>query len=434
MGLNIFELNQSLPIGALCLAFWLISCSSDDTPNPPIPGASDPELQWQQSLGGTGSDEFPIIRSHGNGFVLAAATFSNDGDVSFNHNTDYADIWLVNLDASGNIVWEKSLGGSVNDSPQTLLSLSDGGYLIGGISNSLDGDVSGNNGSIDWWLVRLNANGDILWETNLGGSLHEGLQSIIQQDQEFLIAGTTASNDGDVSDKTGIDRDLWLVRVDGNGAIIEEKTYGKESMDEGAVGIFSTQDGGYMVIGDASGDVWILKLDSDLNINWEKFLGGSAPDELQAVISHQGGYTLAVTSESSDGDVSNNHGSSDIWLVQIDEDGDIKWERNFGGTDTELAASLALSGDGGFWLAGSSGSSDVDLDRNQGGLDYWVLKLDANGEIIWSKTYGGTSFDRVSSLIPFGSQGMLVAGNTNSADGDIVDPIGFDDLWLLMIE
>ena len=434
MGLNNFKLVHLPSVWTLSLAFWLLACSSDDTPDPPAPGPAAPGLQWQQSIGGSGSDEFPIIQSHGNGFVLAAATFSNDGDVSFNHNTDYADIWLVNLDAAGNIVWEKSLGGSVNDSPQTLLPLSDGGYLIGGISNSLDGDVSGNKGSIDWWLVRVNASGDILWETNLGGSLHEAPQSIIQQGQEFLISGTTASNDGDVSEKTGIDRDLWLVRMDDDGAMLEEKTYGIESKDEGAVGIFSTQDGGYMVIGDASGDVWILKLDDDLNILWEKFLGGSAYEELQSVISHQGGYTLAVTSESSDGDVGNNHGSSDIWLVQIDENGDINWEHNFGGTDTELAGGLALADDGGFWLAGSSGSSDVDLDRNQGGLDYWVLKLDTNGEIIWSKTYGGTSFDRVSSLIPFGSQGVLVAGNTNSTNGDITDPIGFDDLWLLMIE
>ena len=254
----------------------ILSCSSDNTPNPPGPGAATPVLQWTKSLGGSGMDEFPIIQNtNDDGFIIAAYTFSDDGDVSSNHNTDYADIWLVKLDAIGNIIWEKSLGGSIHESPQTMLPLSDGGYLIGGTSNSLDGDVSWNNGSIDWWLVRLDAAGEIVWETNLGGSLHEVPESIIQDGQEFIIVGSTASNDGDIGNKVGFDNDLWVVRMDDTGTMLWEKTYGTASNDEGAVDIYPTPDNGYLLAGNSSEDIWILKLDSDFNISWEKYLGGS---------------------------------------------------------------------------------------------------------------------------------------------------------------
>ncbi len=187
---------------------------------------------------------------------MAAQTFSHDVDVSFNHSND-ADIWLVKLSASLDIVWEKSLGGSVAEYIHNLWVLNDGSLLLGATSNSLDGDVSWNNGSIDWWLVRLDAAGEIQWETNLGGSRHESPGAMLQLENEFIIAGSTASTDGDVSYKLDDgDRDLWMVRISDNGDLIWDNTYGISSRDEGGLAIFQTVDNGFLVGAEASGDVW----------------------------------------------------------------------------------------------------------------------------------------------------------------------------------
>jgi len=199
---------------------------------------------------------------------MAATTFSNDGDVSFLHDPGHSDAWLVKLDNSGGIIWEKSLGGSRWEIPTMILQLSDGGYLLGVSSNSADGDIkNGNLGSIDWWIVRLDAGGNILWEKTLGGMLDETPHAAIQIGDEFLITGITASSDNWVSNKTDNSNDLWMVRMDDTGQLIWENTYGTPTLDEGGLALFANQDG-YMVAAEASGDIWLITFDSELNITW----------------------------------------------------------------------------------------------------------------------------------------------------------------------
>ena len=176
------------PLNALLIGILLFNCGSDDEPDTPPINDNEPSLVLQQSLGGTNVDESPIIKgTPDGGFIMAAQTFSNDVDVSFNHSND-ADIWLVKLNSSLQITWEKSLGGSVAEGIHDFLVLDDGGFLLAGTSNSLDGDVNWNNGSIDWWLIRLDATGTIEWETNLGGSRHEAPGAMVQIESGFMIA------------------------------------------------------------------------------------------------------------------------------------------------------------------------------------------------------------------------------------------------------
>ena len=412
------------------------SCSADDPVGGQPPGNIDPELHWQKSLGGSGADEFPIVQQSMNGgFILAGASTSNDGDVSFNHSTDYSDIWIVKMDESGSIVWEKSFGGSIHESPQALLQLDDGGYLIGGVTNSFDGDVSWNFGSIDWWMIRLNPAGDMVWQKNMGGSFHESPGAMLQVGDGFIIAGSTASSDGDVNNKNDNNsRDLWLVQTNSAGDIIWENTYGNESKNEGGKAIYPTADGGFLVAAEASGDIWLVKFDSEMAIAWDKFLGGSAADDLSSMMpTADGGFIISATSESADGDVSENFGESDMWLVRINADGDILWEHSYGGSETETDPYVIESNDGGFWAVCASSSDDGQLSANHGGLDYWVLKLDANGDIDWDQNYGGSQFERVYSVTPSGG-GVLVGGHTSSSDGDVQTNQGSDDIWLITIE
>lgn len=382
---------SSMVIKCLIAVFMLlVSCDGDDTVNDPPTSASDPMFPSQKTLGGSGSESFPIMQQTSDGgFILVAGTTPNDEDVSSNHSTDYPDVWVVKLDGKGSISWEKSIGGSVHESPETLLQLDNGGYLIGAVSNSLDGDVTWNNGSIDWWIVRLDDEGTILWETNVGGSFHESPGAMLQVGNEFIIAGSTASSDGDVKNKQDNgNRDLWLVRLDDSGDILWENTFG-DTRNEGGKAIFATDDNGYMVAAEASGDIWLVKFNSDLTISWDKYLGGSGADELSTMKpTGDGGYILSATSNSVDGDVSENKGDTDVWLVKINSEGVILWETSLGGSQTERETDVLETDHGNYWVAGSSSSIDGDLESNNGGQDYWVVKADAQGQVIWEQSYG----------------------------------------------
>ena len=427
---------MSHPLYALLIGILLFSCGSDNEPDTPPINDNKPAPVLQKSLGGTNVDQSPIIRgTPDGGFIIAAQTFSNDVDISFNHSND-ADIWLAKLSSSLDITWEKSLGGSVAEGIHDVLVLEDGGYLLGGTSNSLDGDLSWNNGSIDWWLVRLDATGTIQWETNLGGTRHEVPGAMVQVGNEFMIAGSTASTDGDVGHKLDDgDRDLWMVRVNDNGQLLWEHTYGVSNRDEGGIALFHTDDDGFLVAAEASGDIWMVQFDHDLNINWEKFLGGTAEDELITVqTTPEGGYIVLATSSSNDGDVSGNYGGSDLWVARLNDQADIVWERNLGGSDTDLAGDIQIVADGSYWVSGSTSSSDHDIPGNHGELDYWVANLDSNGALVWSQNYGGSQFDRVTSLAKYGNTGVILAGSTRSSDGDVLESIGTLDIWLLALE
>ncbi len=123
-----------------------------------------------------------------------------------------------------------------------------------------------------------------------------------------------------------------------------------------------------------------------------------------------------------------------MWVAKLDQQGDTIWDRNLGGSDTDLARDILALNDGTFWVGGSSSSNDHDLQGNYGGLDYWVAYLDSNGDMIWSQNYGGSRFDRLTSLAVFENHGILLAGATGSSDGDVMEAIGADDVWLLALE
>lgn len=408
----------------------LTSCESDDISGQPTapPISQEHNLRWQKSLGSTRYAEFPTIQQTSDGgHIMAAIINSSDG-------SEHGDVWLIKIDSSGAISWERSLGGSASDIPQMLLQVNDGGYLLGAVSNSADGDVGSNNGSSDWWIVRLNSEGNIIWESSLGGSLQENPGAAIQEGNEFIIAGSTSSSDGDVGNKTSTSRDLWMVRMNDSGEILWEKTFGDDILDEGAVDIYGTSDNGYLVAGDASQDIWLVKFDTDFNLIWDKRFGGSQLDYLSSTALTENGIILAVTTASSDGDITDNFGASDIWLVEVNEEGEILWESSYGGSGNEHAAGIVVTDDNGYWVSGSSVSADGNLTNNKGGLDYWVLKLDSSGNILWQQTYGGSLWDKANTAAVAGTNGVLVAGVSASRDGDIQQYIGQVFIWLTMIE
>ncbi|UCH15292.1 MAG: hypothetical protein JSV22_04830, partial [Bacteroidales bacterium] len=231
------------------------------------------------------------------------------------------------------IEWQKSLGGSCGDEAHSIKQTSDGGYIVAGLSCSNNGDVSENNGNYDYWIVKLTSTGEIEWQKSHGGNEAEWAYSIQQtSDGGYIVAGVSQSNDGDVSGNHG--------------------TY----------------------------DYWIVKLTSIGVLDWQKSLGGSDEDMAYSIQqTSDGGYIVAGRSESSDGDVSGNHGSSDFWIVKLNPSGEIDWQRTLGGSGDDYANSIQQTTDGGYIVAGGSNSNDGDVSGNHGYGDYWVVKLTSTG-------------------------------------------------------
>ncbi len=404
-----------------------------------------PVSTWQTSLGGDGNDKATsIVQTDDGGYIVAGYSDSNDGDVSGNHgNIDY---WVVKLDASGGITWQKSLGGSGNDEATSIVQTDDGGYIVAGESNSNDGEVSGNHGGYDYWVVKLDASGGISWQKSLGGSSYDSANSIIQtSDGGYIVAGTSSSTDGEVSGNHG-GNDYWIVKLDADGGISWQKSLGG-SNHERAYSIVQTTDGGYVVAGESSSndgevsgnhggyDYWVVKLDASGGISWQKSLGGSSYDSANSIIqTSDGGYIVAGQAYSNNGNVSGNQGNADYWVVKLDASGGISWQKSLGGTADDFAYSIFQTTDGGYIVAGYSNSNNRDVSGNHGNNDYWIVKLDVDGGISWQKSLGGTADDFAYSIFQTTDGGYIVAGQAYSNDGDVSGNHGSDDYWIARLD
>jgi hypothetical protein len=406
--------------------------------------AQAPLIEWQKTLGGSGVDAaYSIQQTADGGYIVAGYSESNDGDVTGNHGG--YDYWVVKLDSSGNIQWQKSLGGSDDDFANSIQQTADGGYIVAGRSSSNDGDVTGNHGGNDYWVVKLDDSGNIQWQKSLGGSDDDFANSIQQTaDGGYIVAGESNSNNGDVTGNHGF-FDCWVVKLDGNGNIQWQKSLGG-SDDDSALSIQQTTDGGYIVAGNSmstDGDVtdnhgfwdyWVVKLDDSGNIQWQKNLGGTDSDVAYSIQqTADGGYIVAGQSDSNDGDVTGNHGILDYWVVKLDGSGNIQWQKSLGGSVFDYAYSIQQTTDGGYIVAGRSSSNDGDITGNHGGDDYWVVKLDGSGNIQWQKSLGGSGVDRAYTIQQTVDGGYIVAGSSNSSDGDVTGNHGGADYWIVKL-
>lgn len=405
-----------------------------------------PAIEWQKSLGGIGDDQAHVVQQTADGgYVLAGNTTSNDGDVSGNHGN--GDVWVVKLNASHTIEWQKTLGGSFYDYAQSMQQTADGGYIVAGYTNSYDGDATGNHGNDDAWIVKLDASGTTQWRKVLGGQDADRAYAIQQTtDGGYVMAGYTYSNEGDVSGNHG-SSDYWVVKLTASGIIEWQKTYGG-SGPESAFAIKQTTDGGYIMAGasnsndwDASGnqgyiDFWVVKLTATGAIQWQKSMGGTDSDQAYSIQqTADGGYIAAGSTYSNNGDVSGNHGSVDVWVVKLDASGAVEWNKTLGGSAIEQAYSILQSADGGYILAGYTNSSDGDVSRTDTSFnfDVWVVKLHATGTIEWEKVFGGANGDLANGIGHTADGGYVLGGYSASNDGDAFGNHGDNDFWLVKL-
>lgn len=398
-----------------------------------------PAVQWQRSLGGSMADElFDLQRTADGGYVMTGYTTSQNGDVS--QSLGEEDVWVVKLDADGMIEWERSLGGSAHDEGRSIIQTSDGGFLVAGTTFSSDGDVTGYQGDRDIWIVRLDGNGNLLWQKSLGGPLREeGGYIALSPSGECYVAGSSKSNSGDLTSNFG-NYDLWVAKLNTTGDVLWQKNFGG-SAEDWALGICSTTDGGVIVSGytnSQDGDVtnnqgwsdaWVLKLAANGDLDWKRTYGGSLYDSGGSIQqTTDGGYIMAASSASNNGDLLSNNGGWDMWVVKLDPLGVIEWQSSFGGTAIDIAKSVSQTSDEGFIVAGHSASSNGDFAVNQGNEDMWILRLDPTGALLWKRSFGGSTYDWAAAVQQTGDGGFILGGTTFSNNGDVLFNNGFTDL------
>ncbi len=384
---------------------------------------------WNKTFGGTDNDvAYSVQQTSDGGFILTGYTGS--------YGAGSSDFWLVKTDSSGNKQWDKTFGATESDIARSVQETSDGGYILAGCTRSYGA------GSYDAWLVRINSNGDILWHAALGGTGWDVVESVQQTfDGGFILTGYTGSY-GDVF------YDAWLVKVDCNGCVQWNTTFGGFGRDV-AESVSQTSDGGYIIAGStqpqgsylfAAGfmnplgvdfaDVWLVKTDSNGNKQWDKTFGGDDWDTAESVQqTSDGGFILAgYTKSYGDGD-------SDFWLIKTYSNGIKQWDKTFGETDGDYAYSVQQTSDGGYILAGvTEPHSDTPAPLSEsmspcgaGGSDVWLVKADSEGGREWDKTFGGTDDDYASSVQGTSDGGYVLAGYTKSYG------VGGSDFWLIKV-
>lgn len=340
------------------------------------------------------------------------------------------------------IEWEKSLGGSLDDAAGAVALTADGGYIVAGYTASNDGDVSGNHGNEDFWVVKLAADGSMTWQVALGGPKAEIAHAIMQTaDSGYIVVGASRSDSGQVSGNNG-QRDFWVVKLDAVGTLMWENTLGGSALDVAAA-VDETTDGSYIVAGltysndfdvtnnHGADDYWVVKLDTGGNLLWQKTFGGTGPDEATSIEqTTDGGYIVAGFAASNDGDVTGNHGLNDYWLVKLDSSGNLVWQKTYGGLQDDEAHSVQQTNDNGYIIAGTSYSNTDDVTGNHGASDFWIVKVDSTGILEWQKALGGSNLDESNSIQQTLDGGYVSAGNTFSNNGDVTLYHGGVDYWV----
>ena len=346
---------------------------------------------WNQTYGGENNEEAcSVIQTYDGGYAITGPT------ISFGAGNE--DFWLVKTDASGNMQWNKTYGGELDDESRCVVQTSDGGYTIAGFTSSFGA------GSSDFFLVKTDSDGNIAWNRTYGGADNDmGESMTLTSDGGYAIAGYTTSFDIGGGD-------FWLVKTDADGNMQWNKTYGGLDSDI-ANYVIQTNDGGFAIVGStisfgAGGYAfWLVKTDAAGNMQWNQTYGGLDTDIATTVIqTFDGGYAITGLTSA----------LTKARMVKTDINGNMEWSKIYEGQGPSWALSLVQTSDGGYTIVGSTGSSESDV---------WLFKTDATGNIQWSKTYERGN-DIGWSLTQTDDGGYAIAAWTMLGAGD-------SDFWLI---
>jgi len=343
---------------------------------------------WVAAYGGGDFDAARSVQEIASGgYIVTGETGFGEG------NGDY---WVLNLNLDGAVNWEKSYGGTEADAAESIWQTTDDGYVVAGESMSFGA------GEFDTWVLKLGDTGTIEWQRAYGGADWELARSVQQtSDGGYIVAGSTSSFGAGLSD-------LWVLKLDSSGAIEWHYAYGGTDYDE-AKAVRQTSDGGYIVagftgsFGAGNNDFWILKLTDAGAPSWQKTYGGNWDEEAKSIqATFDGGYIVLGDT------MSFGVGWADIWVLKLNSDGTVAWEKTYGIQDSQSNANaIEQTADGGYIVAGDNGGGGA-------GIHYWLLKLNSTGGIQWERKYDIGDEDRGLAITSLAGGGYLAAGYTTS--------------------
>ena len=438
-------------LGVFFVALFFINCSEDNDNS--IPNGQEKEIDFITTLGGSKNESAQaVVNTTDGGYAILGHAQSMDGDVLNKSNESY-DYWLLKFDATNQLQWQKTYGGSDDDRGVDLIQTSDNGYAVIGKSKSNDLEVSENAGFDDFWVSKLDSSGTIIWEYSFGFAGSDTPYSIIQtNDDGYLLSGVldVSASNGQGDRNSILSRhaggDYWVIKLNASGVKQWSNYYGGSFTDT-AYDAIQTEDDGYIIVGSSdsddvditnnlgSYDFWILKISATGTLVWEKSFGGSEIDEAHAISqATDGNYLIVGDTRSNDLEISQNNGAADLWIVKITPEGTLLWEKTLGGSSFDVGRSISKTQDNGFLVSGSSRSSDGNLTSNKGQNDAWVVKINSSGNLEWQKTIGGSEVDFFYDAVELNDQTIIAVGDSNSSNEDIYENNGFSDLLILKLK
>jgi hypothetical protein len=359
-----------------------------------------PEVEWNKTYGRIYREQlWSLIQTSDGGYALGGDTESSPDY--------YCGFWLVKTDSEGEMQWNKKYGGTdESDQCMSVIQTSEAGYILAGSTSSFDmGDAR---------LIWTDSVGNVMWSKTYGGEGCELAYVIIQStDGGYVFAGSTNSygNGG---------MDFWLVKIDANGNLQWNKTYGGNRYEE-FPSLIETSDGGYALAGRTNSygagdhDFYFVKTDDQGNMQWNKTYGGIEHEGANSLVQTiDGGYALAGYSESFDT-------SGDVWFVKTDSEGNVEWDRIYTEASHGSAHDCILTSDGGYALACAIKPNATSK------YDACLVKIDASGDVSWNITYGWNDSDYARCVLETAVGGYALGCMTNSTGA------GDYDFWLIKL-
>ena len=422
------------------------------------------------TYGGMGNDTFKgMVSAHDGGYLIVGTSDSNKSTHKSDNSKGGTDYWLIKVNEAGERIWDKSYGGSEDDSCSGIIPTKDGNYLLFGSSKSPDnGDKSEpSQGSSDFWILKIDANGSKIWDKRFGGGSEDSCQYAMQlENGDFALGGSSRSGVSGDKKHAGFGDlpDYWVLRVDENGTKLWDYAYGGEDWDvSNQIGVLP--DGKWLIFGysrsnkgefksaakKGGDDYWVLKVDDQNgSMIWDQSYGGASYDYLyDAHVLEDGSFFMVGASRTGSGNSgdrasfakSEDDAGSDIWLVKADANGSILWERTFGGEGSSgWPAKIEALSNGHFAISSTiSGRAKYDVTEGPKGVlstDYWLIKMDVEGNKIWDRRFEGESYEYPANLMHTRDGGILLGGSSNSHAGldKTHTSINSYDFWVLKLD
>lgn len=403
---------------------------------------------WQQYIGGQAFEYGrAFLYLPNETIVIAGETFSQEQLGADNHS-DKSDVVVFKWTTQGTIIWQRTLGGSGYEYVKALIRTQDGGIVLIGSTNSSDGDIPKNLGGSDIWVCKLDDNGNTLWQQVLGGrNDDQGLALLEAPNGDILVAGESGSPNTAYARPHQGALDGWIARLAPNGNKLWEKHYGGSSNDK-ITGLHALEDGTILVVGVSDSedgdiqqaygkkDAWLFSIDAEGEMGWSKNFGGSDNDDiLSSQLTPTGDLVLGGTTFSQDQYIPEHQGEGDCWLFKVNQAGSILWSRTFGGSRPDGINYVTITADSNYLACGltRSKTGDGDVEMNQGYYDGWLIKLNQNGERLWSRTMGYDGKESFTQIIQLREGGFLAMGYATQARGAVFELPGHHgggDIWL----